>query len=315
MTNELRIICTGSATFDTIFRLAELPRGAGKFLPLEIFQIAHGMASSAAATIAKLGGGAMLFARVGSDETGKRIITDLMDAGVDCRFIHLVEGAQSPLCTVLVDNVGERLIVPYYDPKLGTDTDWLPIDEIKKCAAVLVDVRWPQGSAAVLKAAKALGIFAVLDADVGPYSAYELLIPLSTHIVFSEPAALLYSGATNPVDAVAKIGPECDAFVAVTIGEGGCLWFDRDSHSVMQLRPPKVHVVDTLAAGDVFHGAFTFALAQKKKLVDCIRFANVAAALKCQTFGGRIGAPRLDEVETMLALIGSVPVKQVFKCS
>jgi sugar/nucleoside kinase (ribokinase family) len=204
----------------------------------------------------------------------------------------------------LVDELGERLIVPYYDPMLGTDTAWIPIHEIKDCAAVLVDVRWPQGSEAVLRVARAAGIFAVLDADVGPSSAYERLIPLASHIIFSEPAALFYSGEKSAFDAVVKIGLECDAFIAVTIGEGGCLCYDRDDQSVKQFLPPEVQVVDTLAAGDVFHGAFTLALAQGTELYECIRFANAAAALKCQTFGGRKGAPSLAEVNAILALQG-----------
>jgi len=307
MNAKSRIICTGSATFDTVFRIAEMPRGAGKFLPIDMFQIAHGMASSAAAAISRLGGDATLFARVGSDEIGKRIISDLSVAGFYCRFIHTVDGAQSPICTVLVDEFGERLIIPYYDPKLGVDMDWIPIHEVADCAAVLVDVRWPQGSEAVLRAAKAAGIFAVLDADVGPYSTYQLLMPLSSHIIFSEPAALFYSGENNAFDAVLKIGLSSDAFVAVTIGEGGCLCYDRDDQSVKQFLPPEVQVVDTLAAGDVFHGAFTLALAQGTELYECIRFANAAAALKCQTFGGRKGAPSLAEVNAILALQGHRP--------
>ena len=67
-----------------------------------------------------------------------------------------------------------------------------------------------------------------------------------------------------------------------------------------QLAPPPVKAVDTLAAGDVFHGAFLVALVEGRAMEETIAFANAAAALKCATFGGRLGAPTRAEVEAAL---------------
>ena len=64
---------------------------------------------------------------------------------------------------------------------------------------------------------------------------------------------------------------------------------------------PAVTAVDTLGAGDVWHGAFTLALAEGMAVAAAARFANAAAAIKCTRFGGRGGAPRRDEVEALLA--------------
>jgi sulfofructose kinase len=58
--------------------------------------------------------------------------------------------------------------------------------------------------------------------------------------------------------------------------------------------------VDTLAAGDVWHGAFTLALAESKDITGAAGFANMAAALKCTRPGGRRGAPSRVEVEAAL---------------
>jgi sulfofructose kinase len=59
-------------------------------------------------------------------------------------------------------------------------------------------------------------------------------------------------------------------------------------------------VVDTLAAGDIFHGAFALAVLEGRSIEDAARFACVAASLKCTHFGGRLGCPSRDEVETFL---------------
>jgi sugar/nucleoside kinase (ribokinase family) len=62
----------------------------------------------------------------------------------------------------------------------------------------------------------------------------------------------------------------------------------------------KVNAIDSLGAGDAFHGAFTLALAEGRDLVDAMRFASATAALKCTKFGGASGAPQRAEVEEFL---------------
>lgn len=59
--------------------------------------------------------------------------------------------------------------------------------------------------------------------------------------------------------------------------------------------------VDTLAAGDVFHGAFAVGLAEAMPVEQALRFASAAAALKCLRFGGRLGAPNRAETLAMVA--------------
>ena len=61
-----------------------------------------------------------------------------------------------------------------------------------------------------------------------------------------------------------------------------------------------VPVIDTLAAGDVFHGAFALELARGIASSDALRFAAAAAAIKCTRPGGRNGSPSRDEVERFL---------------
>ena len=232
------VVCLGAATYDTIFRMDALPTGPGKVLPTDVVQVAHGMASSAAAAIVKLGGRSTLFARVGDDAVGDTIVRDLSELGVDCRFIRRCEGVRSPICTVLVDAAGERIVAPYYDPRLERDPGWLPLGAIAAADAALVDVRWPEGAAVVLRTARDAGAPAVLDADVGPRDVILGLARLASHAVFSEPAATIASGESEPASALMTLAKDLDGFVAVTVGADGCFWFDRQSATIRQLRPP-----------------------------------------------------------------------------
>ena len=295
------VVCCGAATLDTIYRVERMPTGPGKILPTAMLEVAHGMATSAAAAVARLGGQARLFARVGDDAPGLRFLAELAEAGVNVRNVRRVPGARSPICTVLVDAAGERLVVPFYDPALGRDTDWLPLGEVASADAALVDVRWPEGAAAVLDAARKAGIPAILDADVGPRDVVLGLAGRASHAVFSEPSALAVTGANCIAAALLILADTIDGFLAVTAGERGCYWLDSTTGTVAHRAPPRVVAVDTLAAGDVFHGAFALALAEGAGVARAIGFANVAAALKCRSFGGRLGTPDRAEVEAVLA--------------
>jgi sugar/nucleoside kinase (ribokinase family) len=52
-----------------------------------------------------------------------------------------------------------------------------------------------------------------------------------------------------------------------------------------------IRPVDTTGAGDVYHGAFLYGLAQGWEAPYVARFSNVVAAIKCLRIGGRAGLP------------------------
>jgi sulfofructose kinase len=74
---------------------------------------------------------------------------------------------------------------------------------------------------------------------------------------------------------------------------------------VRHVEAPRVKAVDTLAAGDVFHGAFAVGLAEAMSVEEALRFASATAALKCLRFGGRLGAP--DRAETLAMMAAQWP--------
>ena len=83
-------------------------------------------------------------------------------------------------------------------------------------------------------------------------------------------------------------------------GAKGTIWLDE--HGNLQETPAfPVHTVDTLGAGDVFHGAFALAITEGQDIPGALRFASAAAALKCTRFGGAFAAPQRAEVEALLS--------------
>lgn len=290
-------MCVGAAVMDTLFRVRTLPTGQGKILPYDMLQIAEGMASSAAFAVVRLGGDASLWGAVGNDAIGERIVADLSESGIDTSGMLRVEGARSAISTILVDDQGERLIVPFYDAGLHETVKPVTEQDASAFDAVLVDVRWPKLALRTLLAAREAGKPAILDGDVAGDGVIEMLAPAASHIVFSQPAAERLAGAAELVKVVGLLKRKFEhAFISVTAGENGSFWFDDLTGDVFRLAAPKVRAVDTLAAGDVFHGAFALAVAEGLPIEETMRFSSMAAALKCQVFGGRIGAPTRAEV-------------------
>jgi ribokinase len=60
---------------------------------------------------------------------------------------------------------------------------------------------------------------------------------------------------------------------------------------------PAVKAVDTLGAGDVWHGAFTWGLVTGLPMPEIVQWANLAAAMKCEVFGGVTGTPTLAQLQ------------------
>jgi sugar/nucleoside kinase (ribokinase family) len=298
MGKQPHLVFLGAATVDMIFSVERLPARPGKVLPNAMVQAAHGMATSAACAAARLGGKASLVARIGDDAMGDRFLAEVKAEGVDCSQVRRVPGVATPVCAVIVDAEGERLIVPYYDKGLGSDASWLDEALITSADAVQVDVRWPEGAERALTLARQAGRIAVLDGDVGPVEVLTRLADLATHNVFSAPAAQALTGMDDCAKAVEELSRRFDGLCAVTDGEKGCYWIE--DGALQHVLPPKVVAVDTLAAGDVFHGAFTLAIAEGKPVREAVRFASAAAAIKCTVFGGRLGAPKRDAVEALL---------------
>ena len=294
------VLCLGHAAHDLIYRVPAIPATPIKVVATALTECGGGMAANAAVAVARLGGAVEYWGRVADDPLGARILAELSAEGVTVDSARRIAGARSPVTSILVTPAGERLICSYSDPGLDPDPAWLPLDRLSGFDVILADVRWPQGSARLLDAARALGRPALLDADV---AAPEVLIDLlarATHVLFSEPGLDALAEGKAPPEALRSVfRAGKHAIAGVTLGENGFLWVDREGLHRVEAAP--IQAVDTLAAGDVWHGAFALALAEGASTRAAARFANAAATLKCQRPGGRSGAPSRAEVDAVLA--------------
>ena len=194
----------------------------------------------------------------------------------------------------VIDGDGERIVIPRHDPALPNDATWLPLDRIAngEFSAVLTEVRWFEGAAAVLEAARAAGIPAILDGEVGAHGVLDDLARRATHVLYSETGLSAHVGESDVRSQLQRAQAMLpDAFVGVTRGAEGFFWHAKSTGQIEHATGVSVTAVDTLGAGDVFHGAYALGVVEGMSAQENARFACVAASLKCEVFGGRIGAP------------------------
>lgn len=290
------VLCVGHAVQDFVFGVPAIPTTPEKHRAASFVSVGGGPAATAAVSVARLGGHALLAARLGADPVADLIEAELLAYGVDCRYLRRFPGCASSVSAVFVDPRGERLIVNHLDGAMPAGADWLPYLPATAVRVVLADTRWPAGALAALEAARAAGLTAVLDAD-RPIPPDGALLRAATHVAFSQDALRDYTGESDPLRALQATG--LPGWCCVTAGAEGVHLLDRGVHR--HLPGFRVPVVDTLGAGDVWHGAFALALGEGQSELEAVRFASAAAALKVQRPGGRAGAPTRAELAHFLS--------------
>lgn len=290
------ILCVGIATLDYVYSMDAIPTRPEKHRARDLAVVGGGIAANASVAVARLGGHAMLATRLGDDFTAHEIVADLEREGVDCTFARRLAGKRSPVSAILVDAQGERLVVSYADQSYPAGTEWLPAALPAGTAGVLGDTRWEEGAAHVFALARRAGVPGVLDADRAPRHPESLR--LASHIAFSAQGLRELTGTDDPRAGLERLAADAGNWLAVTLGAEGVL-FVEDGRIVHEPTFP-VTAVDTLGAGDVWHGALALALGEGMPARRAVRFASAAAALKCTRFGGRRGAPSRTEVERLL---------------
>ncbi len=288
-----KVLCVGAAVVDFVFQLPDLPDRAEKYGTENAAIVGGGCAANAAVAVSRLGGQAVLGARLGDDAIGDMVVAGVEAEGVDCANVTRTPRARSSYSSVYLDQRGERQIVNFRGAGLHLDTGWFA--GLQNVAAVLTDTRRVAAAEDALTMARTRGIPGVLDgeAPVDPG-----LVSLASHAAFSMQGLRDLAPDLGPEEALLKISAEHGCWACVTDGENG-VWFT-GFDGIEHCPAFPVTPVDTLGAGDVWHGAFTLALAEGQDEATAIRFACAAAALKCLKPGGREGAPSRTDTETFL---------------
>jgi len=297
-----RILCAGIIVLDEVFRVEEFPQADGKVQATGFFVVNGGCAANAAVAIARLGGRAALAGPMGGpagdDHNGDQVLKALAREHVDCGFCQRVDGLDTAMSAIFMNARGDRTIVTYRDERIAATAPADPQATVAAADAVLADNRYPDFVRPICAAAQARGIPVVLDGD-RPTIEDDPLFRLASHVIFSSECLRETTGLAELDAGLQRIARGTDAFLAVSNGPDDIVYLD--GGTPRRLAVFKIAAVDTLGAGDAFHGGFALALAEGKSEVAAMRFGAAAAGIKCTRLGGSAGAPTRAEVEALLA--------------
>lgn len=274
-------VFVGLTTLDVVHRARRAPGPNEKATAERQDLAAGGPAANAAVVFAALGGRARLVTALGTGPAAAIARADLMAHGVE--VVDLAQGSALDLgiSAIRVDVLtGDRSVLSMdaaaADLPAPDDTTTL----LDGCEVALFDGHHPRVAARLAAAAQASQIPVVIDAGRWKPVMTDLLSRASTVIASAD---FRLADGTAP----GRLGDSSGVPQwAVTHGAGPVEWWTDEAAG--QVEVPAVDAVDTLGAGDAFHGAFAYAgVRGPAAFADQLADAAAVAALRCSVVGPR----------------------------
>ncbi len=293
---RFQVVGFGLNAVDWICRLPAFPVHGSKVRIESLERLGGGQVATAMSLCARYGLETRYVGRVGDDEIGRFSLETLRQEPMDLSAVEVIAGAVSQYAVILVDPGGERTILWDRDPLLDYGPGEVQPGWIDQGQLLHVDGHDQPACIEAARHARRAGMQVSIDVDkVQP--GVEELLELLDYAVTSQNFACRLASSDDWREALRHLDAATPGVAIVTRGRQGSAiaW----QGEVFEAPGFEVTPVDTTGAGDVFHGAFAYALFQDWSVWRCLRFANAAGALATRRVGSRPGIPPREEVERL----------------
>jgi sulfofructose kinase len=291
------VVGLGQASIDFIGRIPYFPQSDTKCEFTDLTIQGGGPAATAMVTLRRLGLPAVFIGAVGDGEFGRRIVQELQDEGVDVTHVHVRPGGRSQMAFIAVESGGSRTIFWQRAVNAGLEPSDVDPDMIRRAHVLHVDGLMIEASLAAAEIARQADVPVVFDAGT-LRDGYLDLVKQTDFLICSETFFRQFHPGRDDKEGLQQLHAMGPKHAVVTLGANGSLGYD--GRNYYRQKAFEVDAMDTTGAGDVYHGAYIYALVQGNSLEECMRFASAVAALKCTKMGGRAGIPTIDEAERFL---------------
>lgn len=305
----MKILCIGHASYDITCPVDEYPVENTKYRLMDKVSAGGGPASNAAFLLGKWGIDTVIQTVVGSDDFGEKIKKEFKSVGVSTDYIETSYEKETSLSFILINKQnGNRTVfnvagepTPLKKYQYDFTPDIIFTDGHDYGAAQNAMTKYPNA-------------IRIIDAGRVTQELLELCKYMN-HIVCSKGFAETVAGAKfdyeNPntlVQIYSKLQAKYPhANIVVTLEEKGALYMVNNQIKIMPgLKIDDVK--DTTGAGDIFHGAYTYGIANNFDMEKIITLSNIAAGLSTKTVGSRLSMPPLSDVlEYYQKIVGQSP--------
>ena len=293
---QFDVVGLGYCSVDYLGIVPRYPELDEKLQMTEFVKQGGGITSTAMAAVGRLGGRASYIGKVGGDDFGKYILTELEREGVDTSRVVIIPDASSQFSFIVVDQATGKRTIFWTSSGLVLEPHEIRREDILAGNVLHLDDHHPAAIQAATWANEA-DIPVVMDAGTVREGSSEL-VERTDFLIASSLFAEQFTGEDDPEKAARMMFCGRRKLSAVTLGEKGCVY--ATDEGVFRQPAFEVDVVDTTGAGDVFHGAFSFGLSKGWPYKEIIEFANAVAAIKCTKLGGRTGIPTFTQTMDFL---------------
>ena len=288
------IVGIGANVFDTLYTIDTYPTEDTKMRADSIKICGGGPCATGLVAASKLGANCAFIGNLSDDNGATFLKADFEKYGVDTDYINIIPGYET-FCSVLwlSKETASRTCVFFKGNIPPTEIDDASTKAIADAEILMVDGNDMDAAIEGAKIAKASGTKVLYDAG-GLYAGVENLLPYADILIPSEEFAIGHTNAETAEDAAKilyeKYSPE---IVVITQGKKGGIIYDGKT---LESYPAfLVDAVDSNGSGDVFHGAYAFAVTNNMDYKKACVFSSAVSALKCTNVGAREGVPTYDE--------------------
>lgn len=271
----------GLTTLDLLYLLDEFPKANEKMKAKELHFEPGGPAYNAATTFSHLGGEINLATVIGSHEFRDFLVNAAQTSGLHLHDLASDRKSRPATASILTLPNGDRTIItqaraedsgPYHLP----DPLWETRPDV-----ILIDGYFAEAAKEVMQAAQQAGIPVVMDGGSWKPQTPDLL-PYVDILICSADFHLPDELSDSLPGYCASHGIQ---HLAITRGELPILYYH--NNILTEIPVPKIDAVDTLGAGDVFHGAFCWYYAGGNSMEESLKLAAGIAAKSCLAMGAR----------------------------
>ena len=265
-----------------VYLANELPSNNQKIVASDYTVAAGGPATNAAVTFSHLGDRSTVLSVMGTHP-----ITNLIRGDLENRNVVLSDLDPSRLeppsvsSIIITQQTGERAVISINASKAQAQQNTVSANLLNSIDIVLIDGHQMKVGQTIAELAKAQNIPIVIDG--GSWKpGFDRLLPFVDYAICS--ANFHPPGCQNSEDAIDYLSSLGIQHIAITSGEKQIQYIFQGKAGWLEV--PQVNVVDTLGAGDIFHGAFCHYIL-RQNFTEALLAAAQIASYSCQFFGTR----------------------------
>ena len=292
----MKIMCVGQSAYDITLPLDHYPIENKKVRIENKVECGGGSASNCAYLLSKWGMETYFAGVIGNDYYGNQIKNEYNKVGVNTKYLQVSDEYKTTSSYIIANtSTGTRTILTSRDKNIKMN----PVEIEDTFDYILFDGYEKEFAMELIKSNP--NAITILDAGSLKEATVELANVVD-YVVCSHDFAEDFSGVkidyddfSSIVEAYQELKKKLKGNVIITLESLGCFTCVNGLYKIVP--SIKVKAIDSTGAGDIFHGAFVYSLANGFELEKAMRFSNITGALSVAKIGSRLSIPEREEVE------------------